>query len=157
MTRSSASSTTQEARSRFLGAVILLSVIGAAIAGYLTYTHFNESALVCAVGDCGTVQKSKYAEIGPIPIALLGLGMYVVLGILAAGRLRGRLPVTFQQATIAAWAIALAGVAYAAYLTYLEIWVIDAICQWCVASAIVTTLILAAETVLLWRVLGDVD
>jgi len=155
LTRSSASSTAQEGRSRILGIVVLLSLVGAAIAAYLTYTHFDESALVCAVGDCGTVQTSKYAEIGPVPIAVLGLGMYVVLGLSAAGRLRGLLPLTVQQATMASWAIALAGFAYAIYLTYLEIWVIKAICQWCVASAIVTALILVAETVLLWRVLGE--
>lgn len=157
MTRSSASSTTQAGQSRIPGIVLLLSVIGVGIAGYLTYTHFDESALVCAVGDCGTVQSSKYSEIGPVPIAILGLGMYVALGLLAFSRMRGGLGMSFKQATIAAWAITLAGFAYALYLTYLEIWVIKAICQWCVASAIVTGLILIAETILLWRVLGETD
>ncbi len=112
---------------------------------------------MCAVGDCGTVQKSAYSEIGPIPIAILGLGMYLTLALLAFSRLRRGVPLSFRHATIASWAIALAGAAYAIYLTYLEIWVIQAICQWCVASAIVTGLILIAETVLLWRVLGEND
>ncbi|MCC6935125.1 MAG: vitamin K epoxide reductase family protein [Thermomicrobiales bacterium] len=138
-----------------LGAIVGLSILGIIVAAYLTYSHFDESALMCAVGDCGTVQKSKYATLGPIPIAILGLGMYVALGLSALGRMRGKLPVSFEVATMASWGIALAGVAYALYLTYLEIWVIKAICQWCVASAIITTLILAIESVLLWHVLGE--
>lgn len=138
-----------------LGAIVGLSILGIIVAAYLTYSHFDESALMCAVGDCGTVQKSKYATLGPIPIAILGLAMYVALGLSALGRMRGKLPVTFEVATMASWGIALAGVAYALYLTYLEIWVIKAICQWCVASAIITTLILAIESVLLWHVLGE--
>ncbi|MCO5175683.1 MAG: vitamin K epoxide reductase family protein [Thermomicrobiales bacterium] len=154
MTRSSASSDSTGNWPRALGAIVGLSILGIIVAAYLTYTHFNESALVCAVGDCGTVQKSKYATIGPVPIALLGLGMYVALAVSALGRMRGKLPVSFEVATMASWGIALAGFAYAAYLTYLEIWVIKAICQWCVASAIITTVILAIESVLLWRVLG---
>lgn len=157
MTRSSASSTTQEGRSWIPGIVLLLSILGAGIAAYLTYTHFDESALVCAVGDCGTVQTSKYATIGPAPIAILGLGMYIALALLAFSRMRGGLGVSFRQATVTSWAITLAGFAYALYLTYLEIWVIKAICQWCVASAIVTGLILIAETILIWRVLGETD
>lgn len=157
MTRNSASSTTEDGRSRILGTVIVLSVIGAAIAGYLTWAHYNESVLVCAVGNCGTVQKSAYATIGPVPIAILGVGMYIVMGLLAAGRLHNWLPMSYRQATMAAWAIALAGFAYALYLTYLEIWVIKAICQWCVGSAVVTALILVAETVLFWRILGEDD
>lgn len=158
MRRSSASSSvTREGRSRVPEIVLLLSILGAGIAAYLTYTHFDEGALVCAVGDCGTVQSSKYSEIGPIPIAILGLGMYVVLALLAFSRMRGGLRISFRHATMASWAITLAGAVYAIYLTYLEIWVIKAICQWCVASAIVTGLILIAETMLLWRLLGEVE
>lgn len=157
LTRSSASKAASTGRSRIPGIVLLLSIIGAGVAAYLTYTHFDENALVCAIGDCGTVQKSKYSAIGPIPIALLGVGMYVTLALLALGRLRIRLPLSYSQATMASWAIALAGGAYAIYLTYLEIWVIKAICQWCVASAIATWLILIVETILLWRVIGETD
>lgn len=156
--RSSASrAVSDEGRSRIPAIVLVLSIIGAGIAAYLTYTHFDESALVCAVGDCGTVQSSKYAELGPVPIAILGLGMYVVLALLALVRVRGSNALSFRHASIASWAITLAGAVYALYLTYLEIWVIKAICQWCVASAIVTGLILVAETILLWRILGEVE
>jgi uncharacterized membrane protein len=135
--------------------VLTLGILGSLVAAYLTYTHYNHNALVCNVGDCGTVQTSKYAMIGPIPIAILGLGMYLALIALAAIRIWPIGILTTTQATIASWLIVLGGVAYAAYLTYLEIWVIHAICQWCVSSAIISVLILAVETVLVWRVLGD--
>jgi uncharacterized membrane protein len=137
--------------------LIVLSVIGAGIAGYLTYTHYDESALVCTVGSCETVQQSDYATLGPIPVAILGLGMYLALGGLAVARYLGRGVLALDQSTMLAWAIALAGVAYAVYLTYVEIWVIDAICQWCVASAIVTTIMLAIESVIVWRVILSDD
>lgn len=133
--------------------VLLLCVVGAGVAGYLTYTHYDESALVCSVGDCGTVQKSKYAEIGPIPIAILGLGMYAVVALTALARILRRGPLSFDGWTIASWAISFAGLLYAGYLTYVEIWVIDAICQWCVTSAIVTLLIVILESILIWRLL----
>lgn len=128
---------------------------GLSIAAYLTYTHYNHNALVCSVGDCGTVQTSDYATIGPVPIAILGLLMYLFVGALALARMRGSRLISHDRATIASWTVTFAGLLYALYLTYVEIWVIDAICQWCVASAIVTTIIFAVESVLLWRVLGD--
>jgi uncharacterized membrane protein len=136
-------------------ALIALSVIGLLIAGYLTYTHVNSSALVCSVGDCGSVQKSEYSRIGPIPIALFGMGMFVALGALAFARWRGIGPFSFAQYTVAAWSIVFAGVLYYVYLTFLEIWVIHAICQYCVASSIATLGIFGIESSLLWRVLGD--
>src|SRR5690606_6844170 len=101
----------------------------------------------------GTVQDSAYATIGPIPIAILGLGMYVALGTLALLRLTGRGPLSFEHASLASWTIALMGTIYAAYLTYVEIWVIDAICQWCVLSAIIGLIILIVESTITWAAL----
>jgi len=126
--------------------MILLSVAGIVLAGYLTWVHFDTDALVCGLGDCHTVQASEFATVGPAPVAVLGLGMYLaILACILAGRLR---PALQFPATMVAFGIALAGSLYAAYLTWIEVAVIDAICQWCVVSAIVTvvlTLLLAAE------------
>ncbi|HUG14381.1 MAG TPA: vitamin K epoxide reductase family protein [Thermomicrobiales bacterium] len=140
-----------------LAAIALLSVAGMLVAGYLTYTHFDRDALVCSVGECGTVQDSAYASLGPIPISLLGVGMYVLLGVLAIARRSHAGLLSFEHASIASWSLAFMGTLYAAYLTYVEIWVIDAICQWCVISAIVGLLILVVETVVIWRVLLSDD
>jgi uncharacterized membrane protein len=132
-------------------AVLGLSVLGAGVAAYLTYTHYNHDALVCTVGNCGTVQTSEYATIGPIPIALLGLGMFITVSALALVRLTGQTWLTSSQANIASWTLAFTGLLYYIYLTYVEIWVIDAICQWCVATSIITLAVFAIESALLWR------
>jgi uncharacterized membrane protein len=124
------------------------ALAGAGVAAYLVRVHYDDSALVCTIGDCATVQKSKYAELWGMPIAILGLGMY--LAILALGVLRWRRPDLSGPSTLAAFALALAGTLYAAYLTYVELFVIDAICQWCVASALLTVAILAAESTGVW-------
>lgn len=130
---------------RGAGAVVsaVLATLGAAVATYLTIVHYRSGLLICGVGDCATVQQSSYAEIAGIPVAALGLAMY--LAVLALGALRWLVPTTRDIATMATFSIVLAGTLYAAYLTYVEIWVIEAICQWCVTSAILTLGLLITE------------
>src|SRR3954468_22837631 len=67
-------------------AALALSLAGAVVAGYLTWVHYDLSALTCGIGDCHTVQTSSYASIGPVPIALLGLGMFLAIAALAVVR-----------------------------------------------------------------------
>jgi uncharacterized membrane protein len=122
---------------------LLLTIAGIGVAAYLTYTHYNQGALVCGVGDCETVQASKYAALFGIPIAVLGLAMYV--GVLALLIARNARPALADMATVAMIGTLLAGAIYAVYLTWIEIWVIEAVCQWCVASAIITILLLLVE------------
>lgn len=141
--------------SRFIslaGLSFVLAIAGAGIAGYLTFTHFQEGLLVCnALGGCHTVQESQYATIGPVPIAALGLGMFVVLAGLALSRILRWAIVSDENALFASWAILLTGLLYFGYLTYVELFVLDAICQWCVASAIVAIAIFVTESVALRR------
>jgi uncharacterized membrane protein len=130
-------------------AAIVLSAAGILVAAYLTWVHFDTNALVCGLGDCRTVQASEYATIGPIPVALLGLGMYAtILGSLLAAR---RQPAWAFGATAIALGMALAGLVYAAYLTWIEVAVIDAICQWCVVSAVLTAALTMVLGAMLWR------
>lgn len=131
---------------------LALAIAGVADAVYLTIVHYDTTALVCGLGDCETVQTSRYAEIAGVPIALLGVLMYAVIALLGIARFR--LPAHADRLTFAIFAIALAGTVYAAYLTYLEIAVIDAICQWCVVSASLTLAILLLEGANVWRDLG---
>ncbi len=120
-----------------------LAVCGIAVATYLTIVHYDTGALVCTVGDCHAVQTSKYSSVGPIPVAVLGLGMYLTIG--AISLVRWRRPDLSSTLTMASFAIVLAGVVYAAYLTYLELNVINAVCQWCVLSALITLGLLFSE------------
>lgn len=133
------------------GITLILSLLGVGVAGYLTYVHFNEAALVCSVGGCRTVQESTYSTIGPVPIAMLGLGMFVVVGALALARIVRSSLISDENANLAVWTITLTALLYYAYLTYVEIFVLEAICQWCVVSAVITVGIFVVESVALWR------
>ncbi|MFN3337626.1 MAG: vitamin K epoxide reductase family protein, partial [Thermomicrobium sp.] len=128
---------------RWLFVSAALALAGSGVAGYLTLVAFDQSLLVCGLGDCSTVQNSPYAKIAGVPIALLGLLMYLVLFAVSLARWRW-----WRHAEILTSAnagIALAGTLYSAYLTYLELFVIHAICQWCVASALIVTGLLLVE------------
>jgi uncharacterized membrane protein len=122
--------------------IAVLCVIGIGVAGYLTYVHYAGIKVLClSSGDCETVQSSSYAKLGGIPVAVLGLAGYVL--ILASLAVRGELGRT------AAFGLALVGFGFSAYLTYRELFTIHAICQWCVSSAVVMTL-LVVLTLIRW-------
>src|SRR5215211_1549340 len=118
----------------------VLAAAGLLISAYLTRVHFAGVAPVCVGGSggCETVQSSRYAEILGVPVSVLGLGGYASL--LFSAMLRGEVGVYLG------FLIALVGTLFSAYLTYLEVFVIHAVCQWCVASAtvMVAALICAA-------------
>ena len=117
-----------------------LALLGIAIAGYLTWIHYAGIKPVCiSGGGCEQVQSSRYSELGGIPVALLGLIGY--LGILASLFVRGETGLTLGVV------LTLIGLGFSGYLTYRELFTIDAICQWCVASAIVMTALAALAVV----------
>lgn len=119
-------------------AIGVLAAAGVAIAAYLTWIHYQPGALVCLRGSsgCETVSKSRYAELGGVPVALLGLVAYLVL--LASSFLRA------LAAVAAAAAIALAGLAFAGWLVYVQAQILSAWCVWCLASDAVLTVLTAA-------------
>lgn len=129
----------------------VLSGFGILLASYLTWVHFNSGSLVCGLGDCHTVQSSEYATIGPLPVAVLGLGMYAVVCL--ANLLGLAQPARAIGSAVTAFGVLLAGTVYAVYLTWLEVAVIRAICQWCVASALLSVALLATQGVIVWEVL----
>ncbi len=119
-----------------------LTLAGTGVAAYLVTVALDPNKeIVCGpVGDCHTVQSSQYADIAGIPVAVFGLAMYVVLLGLLGARLLGRGGERTQEALAqVTFALALGGVLYSAYLTYLELAVIHAICVWCVTSALIIT------------------
>jgi uncharacterized membrane protein len=120
------------------------ALAGAAIAGYLTWVHYDETALVCvAGGGCETVQKSDYAVISGIPVALLGLVSYaVVLGLVAWDTAYARLGVAM---------LAFVGLVFGVYLLALQLFVIDAVCAWCLVNDVVIAPVLAVLTALRLR------
>ena len=114
-------------------AIAVLALAGVAIATYLTYIHYADVKAFCVAGGggCEKVQTSDYAELAGIPVAVLGLIGYVLIF--------ASLFVPGENGAFAGTVLAVSGFGFSVYLTYRELVTIDAICQWCVASAIVMT------------------
>ena len=110
-------------------AAIGVALAGLGIATYLTVVHYAGGDPVCAVAHgCATVQQSEYAALAGVPVAVLGLAGYLaLLAALARDGEGGRTAAAF---------LSLAGLGFSAWLTYVEVGVLNAICIWCVGSAI---------------------
>jgi uncharacterized membrane protein len=121
------------------------------VSGYLAYKRVAGGSLACTRwAQCDVVNNSVYAYFLGIPVSFLGLAGYGLLLILAVAALRTS--GTVQRAVLAASLLAsLGGVGFSIYLTYLEIYVIEALCAWCVASAVIITLLATTNAVGLWR------
>jgi uncharacterized membrane protein len=126
---------------KFVIAIAVIALVGVGIATYLVYVHYAGIQPFCVSGGggCEKVQTSDYAKLAGIPVAVLGLAGY--LAILASLFVRGDL------GRMAGAAIALSGFGFSLYLTYREIFTIKAICQWCVGSAVLMTLLAVLTTV----------
>ena len=122
-------------------ALLALAVLGVLISAYLTWTHFAGLTPVCTGSGegCQTVQSSRYASVLGIPVALLGL--------IAYGGLIFSTAVWRETGIYLGFLISLVGTLFSAYLTYLEIFVIGALCQWCLASAAIMVAALVCATV----------
>ena len=122
----------------------LVALAGVAVAGYLTWAHFADSSVLCvAGGGCEQVQESEYAEIAGIPVAVLGLGAYAtVLGLVVWDSVGARL---------AAASLAFVGLLFSLYLLALQLFVIEAVCIWCMANDVVIAPALAVVTALRLR------
>lgn len=122
----------------------LVALAGVAVAGYLTWSRLGDGSVVCPIGGgCEAVQESEYAELVGIPVALVGLVAYVVvLGLIAWDA---------PYARLAAAALALVGLVFSGYLLVVQLFVIDAVCVWCLANDVVIAPALAVVTSLRLR------
>ena len=127
---------------------VLAAVIGLLISLYLAATKLAGGVPACLPGGgCETVALSEYSSIFGIPVALLGTAFSVVVLVTLLAWVRGR----DRRLLYAAYALALFGVVFVGYLTYLELFVIRAICQWCVGYAISMVVLFAATALSLGR------
>jgi uncharacterized membrane protein len=127
-----------------------LALGGVFLAAYLTmYKLGMIGALQCSVGECETVNLSRWATLGGLPVAAWGMGFYAAVFLVAFLGTTARF---VDEAWISHVLLALTtwGVIFSSWLTYLELFVIHAICMWCVISAILTV-ILFGLSVLEWR------
>jgi uncharacterized membrane protein len=120
--------------------LLVLAVLGALISAYLTWTHYAGLTPICTGSGegCQSVQSSRYASVLGIPVALLGL--------IAYGGLIFSTALWRETGIYMGFLISLVGTLFSAYLTYLEIFVIGALCQWCLASAAIMVAALVCAT-----------
>jgi len=126
-------------------AVAALALIGAGIAGYLTYTHFQGSPPVCLTSGCEVVQNSRWSKLFGIPVALLGLLTY--LSIVASTLIRH--PLAKQLGVM----IVLVALGFNAYLFYIQAHEIGRYCTWCVSNEIVSLVL--APVAIAWLLFSD--
>lgn len=123
-----------------------LAGAGLAISAYLTSVKLAGELPVCGpLKGCETVALSSYSEIFGIPVALLGAAFSAAILVLAGWWWRAG----DRPAILAAYGLGLFGILFAAYLTYLELFVIEAVCVWCVGYAVT---VVAGWIVAAWAV-----
>jgi uncharacterized membrane protein len=115
--------------------MIVLSVVGIGLASYLTYIHYSGSQVICTSDACELVQTSVYSKLAGVPVALMGLIGYVLIFV--------SLVVPEREPTrLATLAITAVGFGFSAYLTGRELFSLHQICEWCVSSASIMTILM---------------
>lgn len=123
-------------RTRFRLASSGLALLGVLVAGYLALFELGVSQqMFCPIGECEEVNVSPHVYMLGVPLAVLGVVVYLLILALNLAGLRwgGK---RSEQITLLLFLISLFGVAFSTYLTYLELFVLKAICSWCVVSAL---------------------
>lgn len=131
---------------------LALAILGLVVASYLVYIKYNPTSSLCTgVGGCASVNTSTYSELMGFPVAAYGAAAFIFL--VSVLLLETCLGLLRQWGPLLVFGVSLAGTLYSAYLTYIEIAVIDAVCPYCVTSAVVMTLIFLASIFRLRRYL----
>ena len=125
----------------------LLALAGIAVSTYLSFVELTQTEAFCGpVGDCNSVQQSKYAALfGILPIGLLGIFGYSLILITWLITVIGPKQVR-PYSMFLSWILSFFGMLFSIYLTFLEPFVIGATCMWCITSAIIISLLLLATT-----------
>lgn len=110
--------------------LIVLTLLGVSLSTYLVYYRFTTNPLMCGFGNCDIVQTSKYSVFLGVPIAVWGLLYYGTL-----------LIALLKKMDLITKVLIIWGITYSSYLTYLELFVIKAICGWCIVSFAIILLI----------------
>ncbi|HEV7771466.1 MAG TPA: vitamin K epoxide reductase family protein [Solirubrobacterales bacterium] len=131
--------------------IAFVAGLGVAVATYIAIVESGGGTPVCVAGGggCATVAESSYSHIAGVNIAFFGIVGYVLL--LASAFFRN------DAARFGGFAVALGGFGFSVYLTYLELYVINAICQWCVGSAVLMTILFVLSAARLIGYAGVVE
>ncbi len=120
-------------------AIVLLALVGLLVATYLwLYKIGVLGQLQCGAGSCEFVQASRYAELFGFPVAFYGVVGYAALLAVGLAGLQAKFTADRRLSMLLATA-ATVGFAFTLYLTGIELFVLHAICRWCMASAVIMT------------------
>jgi uncharacterized membrane protein len=119
-----------------------LALAGGVVAGYLTYHRLGGGTITCTTGGCETVQESSYATVAGVPVPILGLLGYALLFGTAWSRT--------DLARAAGAALALGAFVFSAYLFYVQLELIEAVCDWCLASDLIVAALVPLTLLRLW-------
>lgn len=121
--------------------IAVLALVGAFIAAYLTLYKIGViGELTCSIRGCETVNSSRWATFLGLPVAAWGVAFYAAMFVVALIGISRK----FEDERNISQALTLTsgiGVLFSAWLTYLELFVIHAVCMWCVTSAVIVTII----------------
>jgi uncharacterized membrane protein len=115
--------------------MIALSAIGLGLASYLTYVHYSGGQVLCTSDSCELVQTSVYSKLAGVPVALMGLIGYALIFVSLV------LPER-EQTRLATLGLTVVGFGFSAYLTGRELFSLHQICEWCVSSACIMTVLM---------------
>lgn len=131
--------------------IAFVAALGVGVAAYIAIADSGGGAPTCLAGGsgCETVANSAHSHLAGVNIAIFGIVGYLIL--LATAFFAG------DRARFAGFATALGGFGYSVYLTYLELFTIEAICEWCLASAVLMTILfgLSATRLIAYAGTGD--
>jgi len=122
--------------------LLLLALSGIVVSSLALHVHYSTDVQPCSINekwDCGIVNHSRFAVVGPIPVAAIGIAGYALIGVLALFRSRRALAAT-----------SLLALAYALYLTRIEASVLQVWCLYCVISQTIIALIALLSLANLW-------
>lgn len=122
-------------------AIAFFATLGVGVAAYIAIAEAGGDSPVCLAGstDCRTVAESSYSHVAGINIAVFGIVGYLLL--------LGSAFFTNDAARFGGFVVSLGGFGYSVFLTYIEIFKIEAICQWCVASAVLMTILFGLSAI----------
>ena len=124
-------------------AIVVLALVGLLIATSLWLHKIGViGVLQCGTGACESVQTSRYAELFGVPVAFVGVAGYAVLFVVGLVGLQPSFA-TDRRIAVALATLSTAGLGFTVYLTAIELFVLHAICRWCVVSAALITAIWA--------------
>jgi uncharacterized membrane protein len=130
-------------------AIAFAAALGVGVAAYIAISESGGGSPVCLAGGhgCATVARSSYSHLAGVNVAVIGVVGYLLL--LASAFFAN------DAARFGGFLLALGGFGYSIYLTYIELFKIEAVCQWCVASAVLMTILFLLNATRLIGYAGD--